>query len=72
MARWFSWNHTAETQLKEFFATRMLLEHHLEGEGPPQYEDIGLCAIGKRLRKSEAVYVGGRNEIAISGVRPAV
>ena len=34
LGRWFSWNGSAHDQMKEFHAMKMLLEFHLEGEGP--------------------------------------
>ena len=33
LGRWLSWNSMAHAQMKEFHATKMPLEFHLEGQG---------------------------------------
>ena len=50
LGQWFSWNGCAHEQMKEFSATKMLFEHHLEcGELDPDLADAfnGLVAAGE-------------------------
>jgi hypothetical protein len=35
LGRWFAWNGCAHMQMKEFHATKMLFEHHLEDSADP-------------------------------------
>lgn len=40
-SRWFSWNESAHTHLKEFWASRMLLEWYFDGEVDPDDLSLG-------------------------------
>ena len=42
MGRWFSWNQVAHEQMPEFWATKMLLEHHLPSEEVAECERLPL------------------------------
>ncbi len=55
MGRWFSWNDSCHAQMPEFYATKMLLEHHLNNVKDPDLADAhtfdidraALAAVGK-------------------------
>ena len=47
MGRWFSWNDSCHAQMPEFYATKMLLEHHLDNVEDPDLADVNTFDIDR-------------------------